>query len=424
MKRRQRLWKQSLRTISMPIAFALIFLLGFAFGTQQGALLAQDRPSLTPEQEVLFEPLFQTYDLLQTQYVEPVDPETLVDGAISGMVDSLDDPYTNYVGPDLFAFVDSDLSGEIEGIGVVISPAEDENEIMIVNVLEDTPAQRSGLEEGDIFVAVNGEEVYGFDNLELAARVRGPAGTTVNLTMRRGDELIDFVVERARIVIPNVETDILEGDIAYIRLSQFSSPARSQIDDALAELNVNSRSGLIFDLRGNPGGFLSTAVEIGALFVEDGTLLTEEFSGNRVDSFEVRDGIVYRVTDRGESVYTRNAAYANITVPIVVLVDERSASASELVTGAWQDYGVVTVVGETTFGKGTVQTQTELVNGGGVRVTIARWLTPAGSSISGEGVTPDVVVSAENDGGANGRDAQLDAAIKVLEALNEPEATP
>ncbi len=411
----KRTFWQKVKHLQLGVLVAVVFTVGYALGSEQSVTYAQSDVDLPAEVEAEFDPLFQAYNLIQDRYVEDVDTTVLIDGAIRGMVEALEDPYSNYVEAEFYEFVRSDLDGSIEGIGVVITESEeDPNAIQILNVLDDTPAAESGLQVGDIFYAVEGEEVYGLTFLELAARVRGSAGTTVALTMRRDDQLIDFDVERAEIIIPNVETDILPGDIAYISMAEFSSVARGQVDEALAELDVNSRAGLIFDLRGNPGGFLTAAVDIAGLFIEDGTLLIEEFGDGRVETFLVEDDNVFRVDQDGNEVlYSAGAAYADVQVPVVVLVDERSASASELVAGAWQANNSVMLIGATTFGKGTVQIQNELINGGGVRLTIARWLTPDGVWISEQGVTPDLVVEMPPEAGDD-TDPQLEAAIKFL----------
>jgi carboxyl-terminal processing protease len=393
----------------------IVFVLGAAFGSQFSTSFAQNGGALSQDEETAFEPLYETFNLISDQFIEPPEKEKLVDGAIRGMVESLDDTYSNYVEPDYFPFVDDNLSGSIEGIGVVITENEDTSEIEVVNVLKGTPAEQNGIEEGDAFITVNGEDAIGMTFLELASRVRGPAGTTVDITMRRGDELIDFTIERAHIDIPNVEYKTLDGGIGYISMAQFTATARDQVDDALAALDVNSLNGLILDLRGNPGGLLSTATEIAGLFLDNDVILIEDF-GDEQHTFRVEDGAVYEsLGDNDERLYSRNAENAGISVPVVVLIDERSASASELVAGAWQDNGSVTLVGVTSFGKGTVQVQSRLINGGGVRLTVARWLTPNGNWISGQGVTPDIVVEIPEDADlSNGEDPQLSAALDFL----------
>ncbi len=362
-----------MRKLLGVLAIAAVFAAGFAFGTG-AATTAQVNPNTRPpvEAEEEFAAFWETYNLITKIYLDPVDRTKLVNGAINGLVESLEDEFSGYVEPELNN--DDDLSGSISGIGAVIEKDEDLNRVRIVNVYANTPAERAGLLEGDIFLEVDGIDVSEYNADRLAARVRGPEGTTVNLKMLRDEEEMDYSIERARINIPNIETQVLEGDIAYIKLAQFSAPARGQFDDAVAELDVDSKRGLIIDLRGNPGGLLSSAVSMASALIKDGVVLYEQFG------------------DGTETVFEADGSYLGIGVPIVVLVDERSASASELVARAWMDTGAVTVVGSQTFGKGVVQSQRDLVNGGGLRLTVARWLSPNRESIHGEGLVPDVVV--------------------------------
>jgi carboxyl-terminal processing protease len=391
----------------------VIFTMGYMAGTGNILSVAQDDDL----HQVIFAPLFQAYELIGWNYHEEVDDEVLVNGALRGMLDAVGDPYTNYVDPEYWEFVSSDLDDTIEGIGVVISGGEDGTPRQVVNVLQDTPAERSGVQVGDIFHEVNGEDVTSLNNLELAARVRGPAGTSVTIVFQRGDEFVTFEVERAQFDVPNVEYDLIEEhDIAYISMSQFSNLSHAQLLEAIDQLNVNKRQGLILDLRGNSGGYLTAAIDIAGLFIKEGRILREEFSNGRYLDFEISDGRAYQVEMNGNRVlYSTKSRYADVQVPIVLLVDERSASASELVAGAWQDHGVLTLIGETTFGKGTVQTQQNLINGGGLRITVAKWLTPNLEWITGQGITPDIIVSVPegHDLKVDG-DIQLDAAIEFL----------
>ena len=379
------------RTLQLALFIAIAMGAGFLLGSQYSTLRAQNGVTLSSEAEVAFEPLYEAFNLIQENYLDETDLNALVDGAITGMIDTLD-VHSGYVTPEFAPFVDSRLAGEIEGIGATIIEVEETGEIEVLNVLPDTPAERSGILAGDRFQTVNGEDVIGLSTLEVASRVRGPVGTTVDITMRRGENFVDFTIERARIELTAVNSEMLDDNIGYISLSSFSANARLQIDEALAELDVENLNGLIFDLRNNGGGFLDTGLEIASLFVEDGDLLLEEFGSGEQRVFRVEDGVVYQVFEGGnERVYTNDAAFANLSVPIVLLVNENSASASELVAGAWQETGVATLMGTQTFGKGTVQQVIELSNDGTVRLTIARWLTPSGASIHGEGITPDKV---------------------------------
>jgi len=412
------------RTRRWPILalMAAIFVAGFLLGSQSTISFtrseenSEGNTSLPAEVAPLFDSLYETYNLIEAQYIDMPEPEVLANGAIRGMVESLDDPYSNYVDPEYYPFVSSDLEGSIEGIGVLISTDEETGETVVVNILGDTPAERAGLQEGDVFILVNGEDAVGLTFLELAARVRGPAGTTVDLTMRRDEELLEFTVERARIEIPNVASELLDNNIGYIYLAEFSSVARSQVDAALAQWDTENLNGLIFDLRGNPGGLLTTATEIAGLFLDEGVILIEDYGDGEKEIYRVQDGLVIQTRiDGTERTYSTNAAYSGVTAPVVVLIDGRSASASELVAGAWQDHGTVTLIGATSFGKGTVQLQNSLGNGGGVRLTVARWLTPNGNSISGQGVIPDIIVEIPEDAElAEGEDPQLQAAIEFI----------
>lgn len=402
-----------MRWLKTGVVWAGIFIIGYVVGTSNLATIAQDDDLY----QVIFDPLFQAYDLVGSLYIDDVDDEVLINGAIKGMMSSLGDPYTNYVEPEYWQFVSSDLDGSIEGIGVVISAEEAGMLSRVVNVLEDTPAERSGVQIGDVFHQVNGEDVANLNNLELASRVRGPAGTIVNIVFKRGDDYVTLDIERAKFDVPNVEYQIIEEhDIAYISMAQFSSVSHELLLEALDVLDVNNRQGLILDFRGNGGGYLSAAVDITGLFLQEGMILREQFSDDRYVDFEIQKGAAYQVQMSGDRIlYSNRVQYVDIDVPMVLLVDERSASASELVAGAWQDHGVLTVIGNVTFGKGTVQMQQRLVNGGGVRITQAKWLTPNHEWITGSGITPDILVTVpedhdiENDG-----DIQLDYAIDFL----------
>jgi carboxyl-terminal processing protease len=385
-----------LRTLSIVAALTLVFIIGYTLGTQQ--IVAQAQYG-TPEQvREAFTPFWETFRHIQEQYIERVPVEQLVEGALNGMVNSLGDPYSGYMNPTTFESLNRDLEGEFEGIGVVIHTIEETREIEIIGILKGAPAEGAGIRRGDIFAAVDGVDVTGISQSELAALVRGPQGTDVRITLRRGTELIDFVITRARILVPNVESQLIGEDIAYIRLNQFNNQARAELDRALEELKVNSRAGLIFDLRDNPGGLLSSAIQIGSAFIESGPILYEVFGDGR------------------EVTFSADGTFAGVQVPIVVLVNQASASASELVAGAMQDVGAATIIGEQTLGKGTVQQWLPLQNRGGVRLTVARWLTPDRRWIHEQGVIPDIVI--EYDGFAvevnPDEDTQIAAALAHL----------
>jgi carboxyl-terminal processing protease len=393
-----------LRQSTQIVVVALIFVAGFALGNHSGITTAQSSFAQPEGTETLFEPFWQTWKIIEDEYVDPkgqeLDAVRLVDGAIRGLVEALNDQNSGYLDAEQYPIMFDDLSGSIEGIGVVIRTIEDSGAIEVVNILQGTPAAAAGIQIGDIFAEVDGEDVFGISQLELAALVRGPAGTSVDIIMLREGKYVEFTLIRAQITIPNIESRVLEDTaFGYIKLNQFTSAARSEINTALNELDTATLDGLIIDFRGNPGGLLTSAIEVASAFIEEGPILIEDFGAGN------------------ETIFRANGNFAYIDIPLVILVDERSASASELVAGALQDTGAATIIGETTFGKGTVQTVQQLVNGGGLRLTIARWLTPDRHWIHEAGITPDIIVEWEPESFDDPDDPQLQTAIEHLQSL-------
>ena len=387
--------QQKIATILLIVT---IFLAGFVVGQISTTTQAQDSQLAIGDTEQAFEPVFEVFEAIQSRYVDAseIDVPTLVNGAITGMVESLEDPYSSYMDPTSFQMFTSDLSGDVEGIGVVIRTEEETGRVVVVSLIKGAAAEAAGVLPGDIFLEVDGQSVEGLDQTELATLVRGPAGTEVVVTFLRGTEQVTLTITRVRFEVPNVEYEVLEGNVAYISLAEFNERSREQLDIALAELDVNSRAGLIFDLRGNPGGLLSSAIDVASIFVEDGVIIYESFG------------------DGSEQTFEANGDYGNITVPIVVLVDEGSASASELVSGALQDLEIAVLMGETTFGKGTVQTLQPLTNEGALRLTVARYLLPSRRWIHDTGVEPNIVVPYDIVTDGADVDPQLDAAVDYL----------
>lgn len=388
--------EERLRPIKLSLLIVVIFIAGFVLGNQHSFSLAQSDTAAPPGVEKSFEPFWQVYNLIQSNYLDrdTVQSDKLVDGAIKGMMDSLGDQFSGYMDPQTYPLLNGDLSGEVEGIGAVVETVEDTKQVRIVNVLDGSPAEAAGLKSGDIFVKVDGADITKLDQLELVTKVRGPEGSKVTLTMQRGDQTLDFTITRAKIEIPTVESKKIDN-FGYVKLRDFSVNAYTQMSDALKSLDVTHLDGLILDLRGNPGGLLTSAIDIASTFIKDGTVLIEDFGNGN------------------EQTYSANGKYIG-DFPMVVLVDKNSASASELVSGALQDRGRATIIGVTTFGKGTVQTWQSLVNGGGVRLTIARWLTPNHNWIHEKGITPDVVVEWPEENRDPNNDPQLNAAVDYL----------
>ncbi|GAB5489797.1 MAG: S41 family peptidase [Phototrophicaceae bacterium] len=383
--------------LSTVLLFVVIFLAGYVIGGINPSISeAQENPQVIGDIDEAFAPLFETYQLIQSRYVagDEIDTTTLVDGALAGMIDALGDPYSSYFTPEAYNSFTTQLSGDIEGIGVVIF-TNDDDRIEVRQVFEGTGADAAGVLPGDIFLEVDGVNVENYDQTQLGGVVRGDAGTTVEITFLRDGSEITLAITRVRFEVPNVSYELLEeSNVAYISMADFNARSRPQLDEALAALDVNSRNGLIFDLRNNPGGTLSSAVDISSAFIEDGVILYESFA------------------DGSEQTFNANGTFADITVPIVVLINENSASASELVSGAMQDQGVAFIIGEVSFGKGTVQTVQPLSNDGALRLTIARYLLPSRRWIHDVGVTPDLIIPLDELEVQEGDvDPQLEAAL-------------
>jgi len=368
---------------------------------QQSSMVVETKTyaSEPPEgSDDLFAPFWQAWDIVHEEYVDqPIDDVALMRGAINGALDALGDPHTSYMDPVTYQQSNIPLQGSYEGIGAWVDTNTEF--LTIVSPMPGSPAEEAGLQPGDEVIAVDGEDVTGIDANIVIRSVLGPAGTTVHLTIRRDgeSELLEVDIIRAEILIPSVESELLEGDIGYIQLYTFSNDTSGDLRSAIRGLRETELKGLILDLRGNGGGFLLTAIEVASEFIADGLIMTERFGDGSEDVYEaLGDGLA---TD----------------LPLIVLVNGGSASASEIVAGAIQDYGRGMLVGETTFGKGSVQNWIAL-NGeeGAVRVTVARWFTPLGTQIAGEGLNPDYEIPYTEEDFEAGIDPQLEKAIELL----------
>lgn len=395
--------KRTRNVISLLLVVFFAFSAGYFVSGQSSSapVQAQDQG-----QDEVFAPFWEAYDVLNARYVDPLDPETLMLGALNGMMDAVGDPNTNYLDAEAYEGWQLSLSGEFEGIGATVRQDEDNGALTIVAPLEDSPAERAGLQPGDQIVEVGGEDITELSQSEIVSRVRGPAGTPVRLTILRPgsededveDEVFELTIIRARLELPDVEYEVLEGEIGYVRLHQFSDQTAQRLQDALTTLDADHLQGLVLDLRNNPGGYLSTSLQVISQFVEGGPILIEQLPGG------------------DERVHEAFGSPLAPNVPMAVLVNEGSASASELVAGALHDRERAIIVGEPTFGKNTVQTIHELNAGGAVRVTIARWVTPDGISSEPDGIFPDVEIANDPDAAAED-DAQLSAALRALKGM-------
>ena len=351
----------------------------------------------TPEElEQTFAPFWETWTLLHENFVDqPLDDVALMRGAISGMLEATGDKHTTYMNPTEFEQANASMEGEYEGIGAWVDTTGEY--VQVISPMKGSPAEAAGLRANDIVIAVNGEDQTGIPGDLVLKKILGPAGEAVTLTIRRGEETLDFTIVRAKITVPVVDYRMLDNNIAYVALYSFNEQATDQLRAALKELMAQKPVGLIFDLRDNGGGYLSTAIEVVSEFIPKGVVMYEEYGDGTRDAYEARRG--GRATE----------------IPLVVLVNEGTASASEITAGAIQDLGRGKLVGVKTYGKGSVQNWIPLTTEkGGVRITIARWLTPNGTQISDVGLTPDLIVEMTDEDYTEGRDPQLDAAVQLL----------
>ncbi len=330
--------------------------------------------------EELFQPFWEAWDLVHEYYVDqPVDDVELMRGAIRGMMDAVGDPYTTYMDPQEVEDFEAIMSGEYEGIGAWVDVSGDY--LTIIAPIPGSPAERAGLRPGDKIIAVDGEDVTGVDPEQVRLRVLGPAGTKVRLTILREPkdggqpETFDVVITRARIKITSVESTMMDNGIAYVRLITFGERSADEMEKAIEDLMAQHPRAFILDLRNNGGGYLDTAIEVASFFLpEDAVVLYEKYGDGSMDTWKtVRSPLVP-------------------DLPMVVLVNEGTASASEVVSGALRDHDRAVLVGEHTFGKGSVQRLFPLSDGGMARITVAYWLTPEKHLIHGEGLEPDYVV--------------------------------
>lgn len=341
--------------------------------------------------------------LIQKEYIGEVDEDALQTGICQGYVGALGDPYSAYYDEEQTSALMETTQGEYGGIGVVLTQNLDTGVTTASRVYEDSPAMKAGMKDGDIIYQVEGRDVSGMDLEEISGSIKGEKGTTVEITVLRGEdrEEIMLTITRDTIQAETVMTRMLENEIGYLAVSEFDSVTLKQYQEGLAELKAQGMEGLIVDLRGNPGGNLDTVCEILDLMLPEGLIVyTEDKDGNRQEF----------TSDEEQEVQ----------VPLAVLVDGNSASASEIYAGAIQDYGIGQIVGTKTYGKGVVQTIYDLKDGTSLKLTVAEYFTPNGRNIDGEGITPDVEVAYQRNENDPEADNQLERAVEVLKKEMAP----
>ena len=354
--------------------------------------------STSASTQQLFAPFWESWTLVHQEYIDqPVDDTRLMQGAIRGMLDSLGDPHTGYMTPEEYTQANMPLSGSYEGIGAYVDSSG--KLLTIVSPMPGSPAEKAGLKAGDEITAIDGNSVVGVDPSIVLRSVLGPANSTVTLTIHRPnpDSTMDVKIVRQKITLPSIESKMLDSNVAYIALYTFGDTTTADLKTALTDLLAKNPKGLVLDLRNNGGGYLTTAIEVVSQFIDSGVVMYEDQGNGQ------------------RQTYTAISGGLATKIPLVVLVNGGTASASEITAGAIQDYGRGKLVGVKTYGKGSVQNWVPLENNqGAVRITIARWLTPKERQINGVGLTPDVVVEMTDADVQAGKDPQLDKAVQIL----------
>lgn len=357
----------------------------FHKGGQTGAVTDQNVEKMTYFQE-----------LLKTYYYEDITEEELADGVLYGLMETVGDPYTCYYSAEEMEDLTADIEGIFHGIGAYLEMDYDAGYAKISGIIEGTPASQSDIKVGDYVVKVDGVDTYEMTLTDVVAMIRGDAGTQVVLTLNRTGEEVEVTVTRQNIETPTVEYELLENEIAYITITEFDDITPAQFAEALAQMESDNAKGLILDLRGNPGGSLAAVVEMCEMILPEGMIVYTE------DKYGQRDE--YRCDGDNE-----------LNIPMVVLIDSGSASASEIMAGAIKDYGTGTLVGTTTYGKGVVQKIFTYEDGSAAKITVSKYYTPNGYNIHGVGIEPDVEVEFDADLYLEEeRDNQLEEAIRIV----------
>jgi len=377
------------------VSIALVALVGYIAGTRSDQLYAAIAPvfGIKASADSLNTSVLQdAYRNLKANYDGKLDADALSDGAVRGMVAAADDRYTVFMDKKEAEEFNRGLSGQVSGIGSEIGRRS--NQPTVLRVLNDSPAEKAGVKSGDVFVAVNGESVEGKDASAVASRVRGEAGTSVKLTMKRGESTVDFTIVRAQVSDPSVRWSVSDG-VGTMIISRFDAQTASLARQAASELKSQGVKAVIVDLRDNGGGYLNAARDVAGIWLNNQIVVTEK-AGDKVT----------------DEVKTGSSAILD-GMKTILLVNRDSASASEILAGALQEHGKATLVGQKTFGKGTVQKVLNLADGRLLKVTVARWYTPRGKNITKEGITPETIVELTADDMNAGRDPQRDKAMDL-----------
>lgn len=389
--------KKIIYRIILFVCFVVVFGLGVWIGTTKIAYHVPQPDTID------FSLFWDAYNKLQQNFIDPskIDNQKVIYGAIEGMTNSLGDPYTDFFDPTQAHRFQQDLSGSFEGIGVEIGIKKDL--LTVIAPLNGTPGQKAGLKSGDIIVKIDGQDSANMTTDEAVNLIRGKKGTPVILTIVRDswNNTKEIKIIRDTIKIPSIEWSLKDGDIAYIQIYQFDDVLSSDFKTIALKILQSSAKKIVLDLRDNPGGYLSVAQDIAGWFLKNGQTVTIENFGK----------------GRTQQIYKAEGNSELIGYPIVILINQGSASASEILAGALRDNRNVQLIGMKSFGKGSVQEVLNLHGGSSLKITIAKWLTPKGNSISEVGLEPDVRVDITDQNIEQEKDPQLDKALELIKNL-------
>lgn len=404
--------KQKFLNIALVVFIILISgYIGYHIGTTKEILLMPDsqtssstklvirdkKPPVQIDKDVNFDLFWQVWSTVKNEYVEKnISDKDLFYGALEGMVASLKDPYSVFLKPEISKEFSDELSGEFEGIGAEIGLKKDR--LTVISPLPGTPAEKSGLRSGDKIYAINGEDTSGMFLDAAVNKIRGKKGTEVTLTVMRNNskEPKEIKIIRDAIKYDSVRWEMEDNGMAYIKVLHYNTDTEGKFSQAVNEVLKKNPKGIILDLRGNPGGFLDAAVKMASAWVEEGIIVTEKYSDN----------------DKKEHNAVGKARLGDIKT--AVLINGGSASGSEIVAGALKDHGKAVLIGEKTFGKGSVQSLENFEDGSSLKLTVAKWLTPNGTCINEKGVEPDIEIEMTDEDYNNDKDPQMNKAVEIL----------
>lgn len=401
--------KNRLKVAVLIIAVSLLsFILGENIGAKKyNPFFAFEKGTVFRNQDFKqLKPIYDVFQLIKKKYVKDIDTNTLVEGAIKGMAESLDDPYSVYMNPSDFQDFIISVNGSFEGVGISLGYDEKTNSIVVIAPIEGAPAHKAGILPKDKIIKVDDVDLKGKNIDDAVKLMRGEKGTKVSLYIEREgkDEILKFDLVRDNIRLKTVKHEILEDDIGYIKITSFDSKTGDEFENAVDVLEKKHAKGIVLDLRNNPGGSLHESVRVADRILGKGVVVSTEVKYKNMTER-------YRSDER------------KLSLPLVVLINENSASASEIVAGAIQDHKAGKLVGTKTFGKGSVQELEPFSDGSGLKLTIARYFTPSGRCIDGVGILPDVEVKLNEDENPlllpKEKDTQLKEAIEILKNLEK-----